>query len=159
MQWRAKAIGEKSAAAEAKLEDAGPYEKMTLRTAMSTVLRVLEGVLGNDFSVESVEMVCVDASCGPNKGQTESALEGGLHDDDKVVRSGGSRNAGKKSTFLATGADKDVDNAGNRDLGGKRGVVDAVARPNLFRRVSKDEMEALLLEEKKKRDGNRNDGR
>lgn len=155
MQWRAKAIGEKSAVAEAKLEDAGPYEKMTLRKAMSTVLRILEDVLGDDFSAELVEMVCVDASCGPGEKQTESTLGAGLHDDGKVGRSGGSGDARAKSTSLTVGADEDVDNAGNRSLGGKQGSGDAVARPNLFRRVGQGEVAALLLEEKKQRDGDR----
>lgn len=83
MQWRAKAIGVHSAAAEAHLEDAGPYEKMTLRKAMSTVLKVLEDVLGDDFSVDSVEMVCANASCAHDDRQTEVALETG--DDGNAV--------------------------------------------------------------------------
>ncbi|CAN0494365.1 unnamed protein product, partial [Laminaria digitata] len=64
VQWRARAIGEKSSAAEAKLEKAGPYEGMTVQRAMATVLRVLEDVLGDDFCIDRLEMVCVDNVTG-----------------------------------------------------------------------------------------------
>lgn len=66
MQWRARAIGEKSAAAEARLEKAGPFEGMDVRRAMAVVLEVLKEVLGDDFSTDRLEMVCVDVGreCG-----------------------------------------------------------------------------------------------
>lgn len=70
MHWRAKAIGEKSAAAEAKLETYGPFDKMDVRRAMTVVLEVLKEILEDDFSEERLEMVCVDlgttggAECG-----------------------------------------------------------------------------------------------
>lgn len=66
MQWRARAVGEKSAAAEAKLDRAGPFEGMTVRRAMAVVLGVLKETLGDDFSVDRLEMACVDLrrTCG-----------------------------------------------------------------------------------------------
>lgn len=65
MQWRARAIGEKGAAAETKLEKAGPFEGMTVRRAMAVVLGVLKETLQDDFSVDRLEMACVDMrACG-----------------------------------------------------------------------------------------------
>lgn len=65
MQWRARAIGDKGAAAEAKLEGVGPFEGMSVRRAMAAVLGVLREVLGDDeFSTDRLEMVCVDMMGG-----------------------------------------------------------------------------------------------
>ncbi|CAM9576455.1 unnamed protein product, partial [Ectocarpus sp. 13 AM-2016] len=61
VRWRARAIGDKGAAAEAKLEVFGPFEGMSVRRAMAAVLGVLREVLGDDeFSTDRLEMVCVD---------------------------------------------------------------------------------------------------
>ncbi|CAB1097029.1 unnamed protein product [Ectocarpus sp. CCAP 1310/34] len=65
VQWRARAIGDKGAAAEAKLEGVGPFEGMSVRRAMAAVLGVLREVLGDDeFSTDRLEMVCVDMMGG-----------------------------------------------------------------------------------------------
>ncbi|CAN0555485.1 unnamed protein product [Ectocarpus sp. 12 AP-2014] len=65
VRWRARAIGDKGAAAEAKLEGFGPFEGMSVRRAMAAVLGVLREVLGDDeFSTDRLEMVCVDVMGG-----------------------------------------------------------------------------------------------
>ncbi|CAM9171969.1 unnamed protein product [Ectocarpus sp. 6 AP-2014] len=65
VQWRARAIGDKGAAAEAKLEGVGTFESMSVRRAMAAVLGVLREVLGDDdFSTDRLEMVCVDMMGG-----------------------------------------------------------------------------------------------
>lgn len=60
VQWRARAIGEKGTAAEAKLEKAGPFEGMTVRRAMAVVLGVLKETLEDEFSIDRLEMACMD---------------------------------------------------------------------------------------------------
>ena len=80
MQWRARAIGEKGTAAEAKLEKAGPFEGMAVRRAMAVVLRVLKETLQDDFSVDRLEMACVDVrACGAGDGN-DSGDTGGTRE-------------------------------------------------------------------------------
>ncbi|CAN0342914.1 unnamed protein product [Ectocarpus fasciculatus] len=78
VQWRARAIGDKGAAAEAKLEGVGPFEEMSVRRAMAAVLEVLREVLGDDeFSTDRLEMVCVDMMGGRGSGDEEGGGERG----------------------------------------------------------------------------------
>lgn len=78
IQWRAKAIGDKGAAAEAKLDGVGPFEGMSVRRAMTVVLGVLREVLGDDeFSTDRLEMVCVDMMGGRGSGVGGRGERGG----------------------------------------------------------------------------------
>lgn len=146
MQWRARAIGEKGAAAEAKLEEAGPFEGMTVRRAMALVLQVLKDILEDEFSTDRLEMVCVDL-CERGGGQ------GGFN----VGRKGGGpaalRAPGDKPGTPTPSVENVVEDANRRD--GKRlgwggseadssSKAGAVRRNGLFRRVSKSEIDSLL---------------
>lgn len=156
-QWRAKAIGEKGAAAEAKLETAGPYGKMTIKRAMTVVLRVLKDILGDDFSTDRLEMVCVDLcdsrdGDGPRDlvapdpgGGGEGDLGGRIgitqRDVPALPKAEGVEDAnGRVSASVAeraTGVEVCID---------ERASSGTTVRDNrMFRRVSKSEMEALLL--------------
>lgn len=77
VQWRARAIGEKGTAAEAKLEKAGPFEGMTVRRAMAVVLGVLQETLEDDFSIDRLEMACVDMRTCATGGDGGSGSTGG----------------------------------------------------------------------------------
>lgn len=158
-QWRAKAIGEKGAAAEAKLETAGPYGKMTIKRAMTVVLRVLKDILGDDFSTDRLEMVCVDL-CDSHDGDGLRDLVaphpggGGGGEGDLGGRTGKMQrdvpvlpkaegledaNDGVSASLAerATGVEVCLD---------ERASSGTTIRGNgMFRRVSKSEMEALLL--------------
>lgn len=173
VQWRARAIGEKSSAAEAKLEKAGPYEGMTVRRAMATVLRVLKDVLGDDFCIDRLEMVCVDIVCEDEDEALDETIqaEGGKHRwdmsrsaDDVEARSPpttssqDSTSSSRRNIYSSSGnshrAGASDRESGGRGAGGpsraKNGSPGAPSVPlqyGLFRRVSKSEMEKLLVEE------------
>lgn len=151
VQWRAKAIGEKGAAAEAKLEQAGPFEGMTIRRAMAAVLKVLKDVLEDDFSTERLEMVCVNL-CDANGagGELASAIssDGGVTAKPLVGEEGG-------GTSLAGDT---VGGSSSRKSGGRENSSHILRNDDspaastasrryrgLFRRVSKSEMEDMLL--------------
>lgn len=154
VQWRAKAIGEKAAAAESKLEKAGPYEGMTVRRVMAIVLRVLKDVFEEDFCTDRLEMVCVDLG-DTNEARGELALGAGEHGEHHLR----SRVAEVLATpsALPKNACGD-DNRRDSSRGGQEGEGHvrknnglsegaAVLRHGVFRRVSKSEMDALLCVE------------
>ena len=169
-QWKARAIGEKSSAAEAKLAKAGPYEGMTVRRAMTTVLRVLKDVLGDDFSIDRLEMVCVDnLLCQDDDEEFAGTIQSGgrLHDERDILRSvdenaltmssqDGSRSIGSgRSSSSGSAAASDREVSGRKEgVGGtfraKNGSPWAPSIPRrlgVFRRISTSEMKDLLAEE------------
>ena len=179
VQWRARAIGEESSAAEAKLEKAGPYEGMTVRRAMATVLRVLKDVLGDDFCVDRLEMVCVDnlredddeeqldktiegpgrkhrrdisRSDGQEQGSpTMSSQDSHGSSSSSSISSSSSRIGGSSGNGSGgTGAsDREISSNGKvAATNGSPGAIPPMPRHfGLFRRVSKSEMEKLLVDE------------
>lgn len=132
---------------------------MTLRRAMSVVLRVLRDTLGDDFSTDRLEMVCVDLSCGRGGETLPSKLPLGATGEEN---GGGnaSSGAGDKCTHPTGTGEGSEDSCSIRDdavvVGdGRGGVGDRKEgsrdRPFLqgrgwFRRVDTSEMDALLLE-------------
>lgn len=133
VQWRAKAIGEKSGAAETKLNQAGPYVGMTTREAMSVVLRVLRDVLNDEFSVDRLEMVCIDSCVAGGKQETGLRTR---EDDVKPMHAGPEGALLEDDPTLLQGRASGI-------MEGSRGA----SRNSWFRRVTKSEMEELLNEE------------
>lgn len=159
MQWRAKAIGEKATIADAKLEEAGPYVKMTVRRAMSTVLRVLKDVLGDDFSIDGVEMVCMDLPCKGLSGTTTELLRQPGNNGGRTpgVRAGGDGKVGSivlpEVERIGGGCRSEGDAYKEGGSGESKDEPGGVVRSGLFRRVGKEEMGALLLEEGRRQNG------
>lgn len=133
VQWRARAIGEKGSAAEAKLEKAGPFDGMTVRRAMSLVLTVLKEVLEDDFSMDRLEMVCVDmgkldTTVGGKGGEGEGDGDGDGKETDDVAPgaageffSGRNVKGGNDSSAAAVVGSSD-DGEGSSTPGGTNGV-------------------------------------
>ncbi|CAM9390404.1 unnamed protein product [Scytosiphon promiscuus] len=173
VQWRARAIGEKSAVAEAKLEKAGPFEGMDVRRAMVVVLDVLKEALGDDFSMDRLEMVCVDVGRAGDDDEdgdnvdSGTAQEAGRRNEERGVLEGSAwahqtgkqpANAARSPTsgdppLLPEGVDGNgVISAGaaERDVAVSRGNIDKAStsgprsRYGSFRRVPTSEMEELL---------------
>lgn len=162
-QWRAKAIGEKGAAAEAKLETAGPYGKMTIKRAMTVVLKVLKDILVDDFSTDRLEMVYVDLCGSSRDGDGLCDLvapagggggeEGEEEEGDLGVRVGSQREvtALPKAEGVEGADSRDNASSAGRAMGNEvcedqRVSSGAIVRDSgMFRRVTKSEMEALLL--------------
>lgn len=149
MHWQAKAIGEKSAAAEAKLETYGPFDKMSVRRTITVVLEVLKEILEDEFSVDRLEMVCVDLGTG----------EAGCREFTPLSKENGgkinSKRLEKKQSIATMLSAENM--AGTVDVRGRKGGVEEVERRNSgddaesmrghrhsFRRVPRSELDELL---------------
>lgn len=141
MHWRAKAIGEKSAAAEAKLETYGPFDKMNIRQAKTVVLEVLKEILEDEFSEDRLEMVCVDLGTG-GAGEREFNPLSKEHDGQF-----NSQCLEEKQSITATLSAENP--AGAVDVRDRKGGLEEVERRNSgrrhsFRRVPRSELDELL---------------
>lgn len=142
-------MGDKAAAAQAKLEQSGPYGGMSVRKAMSVVLRVLQDVLQDEFSLDRLEMLCVE-SCGGG-GDVSSSGRGGAEAPPRVD---GDENSAIPGTEEASASSEEASyprtGGGGADA---MGGLHAARKGGLFRRVGVSEMERLLLAKEAEDDG------
>lgn len=162
-------MGEKAPAAEAKLDKCGPFEGMAMRRAMSVVLSILKETLGEDFSTDRLEMVCVDLCEGDSNDEDGDGgsdggerrfldLDSGGEGGDSVLASpikgkvdgqGGSEKVSLPNASSMTSVKSGL-GTGDAFRNKRSKASLASQRRGLFRRVSRHEIDDLLATEERR---------